>query len=74
MPPDGVSASYESNTPPTLDTTPMPTAHHRLDRKLRPSSCAVALGMIIRAEMSSSPTARIETTIVTAVSTASSRL
>ena len=52
----------------------MPTAHHRLERKLRASSWAVAFGMIIRARMSSSPTTRMETTTVTAVSTASSRL
>ncbi len=42
--------------------------------KLRASSWAVALGMIISALMSSSPTTRIETTTVTAVSTASTRL
>ena len=61
-------------TPPTLQPTPMATAHHRADRKLRANSCEVAFGRIIRALISSSPTMRIDTTTVTAVSTASTTL
>ena len=49
-------------------------ASHRLARKLRASSWEVAFGMIIRALISSSPTTRIDTTTVTAVSTARARL
>ena len=52
----------------------MATAHHRAARKLRANSCEVAFGRIIRALMSSSPTMRIDTTTVTAVSTASTTL
>ena len=48
----------------------MTTAHHMADRKLRANSCDVALGRIISALMRSSPTTLIETTTVTAVSTA----
>ena len=43
-----------------------------MPRKLRATSCPTASGTIISALMSSSPTIRIETTTVTAVSTASS--
>ncbi len=43
-------------------------------RKLRPMSWAAALGTIISALMSSSPTIRIDTTTVTAVRIASARL
>ena len=52
----------------------MTTAHRTDARKLRPSSWAVALGTIISALMSSRPTTRIDTTTVTAVSTASAML
>ena len=61
-------------TPPTLDSTPTSTAHRTEVRKLRPSSWAVALGMIMSALISSSPTTRIDTTTVTAVSTARAML
>ena len=52
----------------------MSEAQSRLLRKLRETSWAVALGMIMRAVMRSSPTTRIETTTVTAVSTDSAML
>jgi len=70
VPPEGVSAAYDRSTPPTEQATPMATARAREDRKLRPRSCAAAFGTIMSALMSSSPTMRIDTTTVTAVSTA----
>ena len=48
----------------------MSTAHHPAARKLPENCWAAALGMIIRALMSSRPMTRIATTTVTAVSTA----
>ena len=62
------------DTPPTLHATPIATAHHRAERKLRAKSCDVAFGRIISALMRSSPTIRIDTTTVTAVSTARTTL
>ena len=59
--------------PATLTTTPVATATSSEARKLWHSSWAMALGRIISALISSRPTTRIETTTVTAVSTASSR-
>ena len=74
VPPEGVSAAYDTATPPTAQATPIATAQASDDRKLWPRSWAAALGTIIKALMSSKPTIRIDTTTVTAVRTASARL
>ncbi len=58
--------------PETLTTSPTARATSRLARKLVAVTCPTALGTIISALMRSSPTTRIETTTVAAVSTASS--
>src|SRR4051794_27349902 len=60
--------------PHRLTSTPTTTATSTDVRKLRLTSWATAFGTIIRALISSSPTTRIETTTVTAVSTASTML
>ncbi len=74
VPPDGVSAAYDTTTPLTAQTRPMTIAQRIVERNDWPSSCAAAVGTIISALMSSSPTMRIDTTTVTAVSTASAML
>ena len=45
-----------------------------MPRKLRATSCAVAVGTIISALNSSRPTTRMDSTVVVATTTASSRL
>ncbi len=71
VPPEGVSATADVTTPPTLDTRPTAHAVPSTAVKLRPTRCAAATGRTMRALMSSSPTVRIESTTVTAVRTAS---
>ena len=59
--------------PEVMESSAMPMAMAVAVWKLRPSAKPVSAGITIMAETSSTPTIRIATTVVNAVSTVSSR-
>ncbi|HTG12505.1 MAG TPA: hypothetical protein VK746_17050 [Candidatus Eisenbacteria bacterium] len=60
--------------PVVMESSAMPIAIAVAEWKLRPSAKPVSAGITIIAETSSTPTIRMATTVVSAVSTVSSRL
>jgi len=74
VPLDGVPVWKDVAVPATLTTSPTAQASATVSRKLRASTCAIALGTIMSVLMSSSPTTRMDRTTVAATSAASTTL
>ena len=72
--PTGVDARMEISSPATAQTTEITPAQQITPRKLRNSRIAESAGKTISADVSSEPTRFMASTMMTAVTTAISRL